>query len=37
MKTTYDCSPTLDDNGVLEFCKKGFLTLEAVVDDETNR
>ena len=37
MKTTYDCSPTLDDKGVLEFCKKGFLTLEGVVDDETNR
>ena len=37
MRKTYDCSPTLDDEGVLAFCKKGFLTLDGVVDDETNR
>ena len=37
MRRTYDCLPTLDDEGVLAFCKKGFLTLEGVVDDETNR
>lgn len=37
MRKTYDCAPTLDDEGVLAFCKKGFLTLEGVVDDEVNR
>ena len=37
MRKTYDCPPTLDDEGVLEFCKKGFLALEGVVDEETNR
>lgn len=37
MRRTYDCPPTLDDEGVLEFCKKGFLTLKGVVDDEINR
>ena len=36
MKTTYDCTPTLDDNAVIEFCKKGFLTLESVVDNAIN-
>ena len=37
IRKTYDCPPTLDDNGVLEFCKKGFLLLEGVVDDDTNK
>lgn len=37
MRRTYDCAPTLDDKGVLDFCKTGFLTLEGVVDDDTNR
>jgi hypothetical protein len=34
---TYDCPPTLNDRQVLEFCKTGFLMLEGVVPDETNR
>ena len=29
--------PTLDDEAVLDFCKKGFLVLEGVVPDSTNR
>ena len=37
MRKTYECPPTLDDEGVLAFCKNGFLTLEGVVDDDTNR
>lgn len=37
MRSTHDCPPTLDDEGVLAFCKRGILTLEGVVDDETNR
>ena len=37
MRITHDCPPTLDDEGVLAFCKTGFLVLEGVVDDETNR
>ena len=37
MRKTYDCEPTLDDEGVIDFCKKGFLTLEGVVDEEVNR
>jgi hypothetical protein len=34
---TCDCEPTLTDTQVLEFCKKGFLMLEAVVPDEINK
>ena len=34
---TYDCSPTLTDQQVIEFCQNGFLILEAVVPDEINR
>ena len=34
---TFDCNPTLSDSQVLEFCRTGFLILEGVVDDETNR
>ena len=37
MENTYDCEPTLTDSQVLEFCRKGFLMLEAVVPDEINR
>lgn len=34
---TYDCAPTMTDTQVLEFCRQGFLLLEAVVPDEINR
>ena len=34
---TYDCEPTLTDSQVVEFCTKGYLMLEGVVPDETNR
>ena len=37
MKHTYDCEPTMTDTQVLDFCKKGFLMLEAVVPDEVNK
>ena len=37
MKRTHDCAPTLNDRQVLEFCKNGFLMLEAVVPNEINR
>ena len=37
MSRTHDCQPTLDDAGVLAFCKNGYMTLEAVVPDEVNR
>ena len=33
----HDCDPTMTDTQVLEFCKKGFLMLEAVVGDDINR
>jgi hypothetical protein len=33
----YDCEPTLTDQQVVEFCKNGFMMLEAVVPDEVNR
>ena len=33
----YDCEPTLTDQQVIEFCKNGFMMLEAVVPDEVNR
>lgn len=33
----HDCEPTLTDSQVLEFCKRGFLMLEAVVGDDVNR
>ena len=31
---TYDCEPTLNDQEVFEFCRKGYLVLEGVVEDE---
>ena len=34
---TYDCPPTLDDQGVIDFCRSGFLMLSGVVPDEINR
>ena len=34
---THHGEPTLDDSQVLEFCKQGFLMLEAVVPEEINR
>lgn len=37
MSDTYDCTPTLTDTQVLEFCRQGFLLLEGVVPDEINR
>ena len=33
---TYDCEPTLNDQEVFEFCRKGYLVLEGVVEDEVN-
>ena len=33
---SYDCSPTLTDSQVLEFCKCGYLKLESVVPEEVN-
>ena len=34
---TFDCSPTLTDTHVLEFCRNGFLIVEGAVPDEINR
>ena len=34
---THDCDPTLSDTQVIDFCSNGFLMLEGVVPDETNR
>lgn len=34
---TYDCDPTLNDCEVFEFCRQGYLMLEAVVEDEINQ
>lgn len=34
---TFDCEPTLGDSEVLEFCRSGFLMLEAVVPESVNR
>lgn len=34
---TYDCEPTLTDQQIIEFCKYGYLMLEAVVPDEINK
>ena len=34
---TFDCSPTLNDNQILDFCKRGHLILPAVVPDEINQ
>ena len=32
----YDCEATLTDEGVIDFCKNGFMMLEAVVPSEVN-
>lgn len=37
MTTTYDCPPTLDEFGVIDFCKNGFLLFPGVVSEEINR
>lgn len=37
MTKTDDIKPTLTDSQVLDFCKKGYLTLPAVVPDKINR
>ena len=34
---TYDCEPTLNDQQVFEFCRQGYLLLEAVVGDDINQ
>jgi len=36
-ESTLDCEPTLTDTQVLDFCKNGYMLLESVVSDETNR
>lgn len=33
---THDCTPTMDDEAVLSFCRRGFLKIDAVIDDLTN-
>ena len=32
----YDCEPTLNDEQVIEFCRRGFLMLEGVVGNRSN-
>ena len=34
---TYDCNPTLSDQEIFEFCLKGYLLLEGVVENEVNQ
>ena len=34
---TFDCSPTLADKQILDFCKRGYLILPAVVPDDINQ
>ena len=34
---THDCRPTLSDRQVAQFCTRGYLILEGVVDEATNR
>ncbi|MAE66574.1 MAG: hypothetical protein CMJ18_20075 [Phycisphaeraceae bacterium] len=34
---SHDCPPTLDDQGVIDFCRSGYLILPGVVSDEINR
>ena len=36
MAATYECEPTLSDTQVLEFCKRGYLVLEGVVEEDIN-
>ncbi len=33
----YDCPPTLDDDEVIEFCKNGYILIEAAVPDDINQ
>ncbi len=37
MSRTHDCKPTLDDEGVLTFCKNGYMVFESVIPDMINR
>ena len=37
MQTAASVKPTLTDHDVLQFCKTGFLVLEGVIPDSTNR
>ena len=34
---TYDCPATLTDSQVVDFCRRGYVMLEAVVPDEVNQ
>ena len=34
--TLHDCPPTLDDQGVIDFCRDGFVIFPGVVPDEIN-
>ena len=34
---THDCKPTLSDRQVMQFCTRGYLVLDGVVDDEVNQ
>ena len=34
---THDCPPTLDDQGVIDFCRNGFLIFPGVVSDKINQ
>ncbi len=34
---TYDCPPTLNDQGVIDLCRNGFLVLPGVVSNEINQ
>jgi hypothetical protein len=37
LATIWDCAPSLDDEGILEFIRNGYLILPGVVNDDTNR
>ena len=37
MTTTYECPPTLDEFGVIDFCKNGFLLFPSVIPEEINQ
>ena len=36
MSRIYDCPPSLDEFGVIDFCKNGFLLFPGVVSEEIN-
>ena len=33
----YDCTPTLDDQQVMDFCRNGYIALPSVVSEEVNQ